>query len=235
MIDATTNPGSGPRLSLFAILIWNVLLWGAAGWLLGDRLILSSCVPAPVRFATAGLVGIAFMHALWHSSRALIARLRVKAAAGPLELAPEGLGESFEQIHPRRWSERTLWALFILAVIAWAFLSGPYSPLLAAEPVPLFQGFAVETRSYRPGEVLEVRADQQVLIEAQGVDPGCACTWIPVAGKLSPAKGCATLYRYAGSEAVDSLALLLSSPCATQKSASALHIRILPGSPPRSQ
>jgi len=166
----------------------------------------------------------------------------VKASGGTIKVAwvavpIEIFASLSDALHPWILSDPALWVLaVVLSLVAVILGISPLTPLPPpSEKTPIVQSFSVQflerdemTISLKPGDTLEIMADEQVLVQAEALGKAAPlCTWSAANGRLQPAEGCAILYSAPFSGNRDILDILAQSPCKTQSASASLHITVV--------
>jgi hypothetical protein len=156
---------------------------------------------------------------------------------GPLTVPISVLASLSNALHPWVLSDRALWILAIILSLAFGILGlSPLSPFPPPpERTPIVQSFSVEylerdetTGSFKPGNVVEINAGEQVLVQAQTLgQDSVLCTWSATNGSLLSADGCATLYSAPFYGIRDVLDIQAQSPCKTQSANASLHVKVI--------
>jgi len=214
-------------LNLISLVILSVviLLSGDADVVLEH---LWPCKPVWVKALSVACIILPLGHLLW---RYLIPVLEDILLTPKLDLLVT-LGDA---LHPWRLSNRTLPVAATIVIITGAIiLFGPWFRI--PETLPIIQYFSVgytdtHTETFAAGDLVEIPARTQVLVEAVVSDQEVLCTWSAMKGTNLPVTGCATLYSPPLGEEYDVLNVLVQSPCKTWQKFADLHIKVVQAQP----
>ncbi len=225
-------PGPENHLPLLVIFFFNLIIAGTLGFIVNSQNA-SPCVHPFASMLSVGVIILNVIHLAWRTFRPNIGGNTIQVLG--LEVSIRALDE----LHLWKLPNLALWLLAVLSIIAALVLGlSSLSPFRPIEATPVIQSFDVQfpdgsMRSYKPGDVLEITANQQVLVEAITVgQPSTLCAWSAVSGALQPAAGCSTLYSFPPGGEIDSLAVLVQSPCLTRQAFAGLSIIMSPQNSP---
>lgn len=226
--------------SLPVVLVFNLVVAVMLALALGRRVSLPCVPPQATVWGLVIFLHLLF-HLVWRYIGPAIREISETIEVGPLAVPIKVLASLFDTLHPWRLSGRDLWVwvivLFLAAVILG--LSLLFLSPLPPEETPIVRSFSVQylerierngtTMSFKPSDVVEVMADEQVLVKAETLGQAdVLCTWSTANGNLQHAGMCSILYSAPFYGTYDTLDILAQSPCKTQDACAGLHVKIVP-------
>jgi len=196
------------------------------------------CVPPLFSASSLAVILLVLFHLAWRYFNPVF-----KVAGGTvtvtwIALPIKVLASLADALHPWILSDLVLWVSAICLFLAAVILGlTPLSPLPSPpEETVIIQSFSVEyperaatTVSLEPGDMIEIEADELVLVKVRTLGQVGLCKWSAFNGSLHPAEGCSTLYSAPFDEVYDVLDVLAQSPCKTQNASASLRIEVTPG------
>jgi hypothetical protein len=197
------------------------------------------CIPSVAGASSLAIILLMLFHLTWRSFNPIIkasgGTVKVSLIAVPIRV----LASLFDALHPWPLPDSGLWICAIVVSLAVGILGlSPFSPFPPQrEEPPIVQSFSVQflereerTQVLRPGDVVELRPDEQLRVQADTLGETVPlCTWSAINGALQSAGGCSTLYSAPFHEIYDVLDVQAQSQCKTQSACASLHIRVVSG------
>lgn len=214
-------------INLLLFLVIGVAFWQ---WKGQD---LAPCLLPQVGVALWGIVLLFSFQVIWRYFYPLLERLFLPKSKTTISLPGISISTSLQSpikfINALKMPSLVLKILFgiTLFVSLIALLDFPF--LIPAEDAPIVQEFSIHylpsalVESHHPGDTIKVK--DQILVETKTMS-ACAtpCKWSATKGTLLPGKGCSTLYTPSVAGGMDTLTVVIQSPCKTLITVSTLFI-----------
>lgn len=224
------EPGPPSPLPCWVVLVLNFIIVLGVSWLIKD-LVFMPCVSPVASDLSWSVFLVLLFHLIWRYLHPWLQDIVDSIAVGVFKFSGNLLN-LLNVLSLSMFSDLLLWCLPLLSG-GWLLVLAlnPPPPFRPVETPPIIQGFSVQylptgpTSSYQPGDRVEVRPGQQVLVEARILgDWANPCEWYAANGVLLPGEKCSTLYTRSVAKGGDSLTLTVRSPCKTLETSASLFI-----------
>lgn len=218
-------------LSPIVVVLFNLIIIGGLFCLMKDWKLTPCKLPEVIRLSWSIFL-LLFFHLAWRYLHQSMQKFVDNIPFGPIKIPGQAVIVLCKQLHLRMLPDIILWVLVGFSGLALVIISSNRFPLFQIqEATPIIQGFSVQylpndpTTMYLPNDVIEIRRDQQLRVEAVilGGYPG-SCEWYSVKGTLLPGEKCSILYSPSIGEGGDNLTVTVWSPCKTQQTSTSIFI-----------
>ncbi len=219
---------------LSAMLLFNLVVVIVLALILAPPVSVSLPCVSPLASAPSLAVILLLLFQLaWRYLGPAIREVSGSVEVGPIAVPIILLTSLADALHLWILSDLALWVLAIVLSLAVGLIGpSPFSPFPIHESPPIIQNFLVHyadshTETFAAGDLIELPADTQTLVEAVVSDQAdVLCDWFAVKGTQIPAKGCATIYSPPFEVNRDALSVLAQSRCKTWQAFAGLHIKV---------